>query len=87
MKVFKVFDEEWEEIMGRKQLIEFVTYQIQDNFIMEDIENKDSDLYAYTEDVPTDLVKKVLEGGKITLEEAIKLLPVRAFDITELELY
>lgn len=87
MKVYKVYDEEWEEIMGKKQVIEFMTDQILNNFCFEDIEDKDSELYCYTSNFDRKILKKIFENKKISFNEAVKILPVRSFYIKEIEVY
>ena len=89
--IYKVYDDEWSEIMGEGQLKEFACSQIDnapDDFEEENIWN-----------LTKDEVKKVLGIVKtywnttfpnfpaITKEEAILLLTVRNFDIDEIEVY
>lgn len=87
MKVYRVYDDEWEEIMGEKQVIEFMTDQILSNFCKEDLKDEDSDIYCYTTDFNRGIVQKIFDNKEITLQEAIDILPVRDFYVKEIEIY
>ena len=89
MKVFKVYDDEWSEIMGRQQLKEFAISQVwncPDDFIRENleitVEEKDLDKILK-------ISKEILEQDcpKLSLKDAKLLLMARCFDVEEVELY
>ena len=86
-KVFKVFDDEWEEIMGEGQLKEFATNQaceINLEELKEDAEVKGVDV---DKDI-IELVEKVNKGYQIkTIEEIEKVFEYRYFDYIELEVF
>ena len=87
MKIYRIYDDEWGKIMGKKQVIEFMTDQILNNFCIEDLEDEYSDLYCYSSKFDKKIVKKIFENKKITFKEAVKILSVRSYYIEEIEVY
>ena len=75
MKCYKVFDEGFEEICGEKQLIDFAKMQADclDEY----------DLGSLSDE----LKEKIEKNREISIEDAFKILDLRAFDVEELELY
>ena len=90
MKVYKVYDTEWEEIMGKGQVIEFMINQILNNFVIDDLNDKESDLYCYINKltkIQKNIIEKIFNNEKITFKQAIEILPIRDFYIKEIEIY
>ena len=93
MNIYKVYDDEWEGIMGSGQLKEFSYYQTQQFLDTHDEEWE----RECTEDL-SNLSKNALEDIKTGLSEgsfvenvsdgiAIELLALRSFDVEELKVY
>lgn len=86
MKVYRVYDDEWEGIMGSKQIREFATSQIYnapDDFTEENLK----DFYNYKSII--NLANKVLDDNyKIkTMKQVDKVFSVRYFEYEELNVY
>lgn len=75
MKCYKVFDEELQEIYGPEQLKQFAKDQSE--------ELDDLDL----ESLSDELREKIGKNREISIEDAFKILELRAFDIEEMEIY
>ena len=93
MYIYKVYDDEWEGIMGSGQLKEFSYYQTQEFLNSYDEEYEKDSVEALS-----DLSKNALEDIKTGLSEgsfvenvsdgiAIELLALRSFDVEELKVY
>lgn len=75
MKCYKVFDEEWEETFGEKQLLSFA-------------KDQSGELYEYhLEDLSDELREKIEKNKELSIDDAFKILDLRAFDVEELELF
>lgn len=75
MKAYKVFDEDWEDIMGPKQLISFATDQ-------------SSELDDYDLSSVSDEFKETIQQNKeLSFDDAVMVLKLRCFNIEEMELY
>lgn len=93
LEVFRVFDDEWQDIMGSEQLREFATLQILNNF---DGENDDDLAYYienYIEEEKQEEVKKLIKEMfnnykvELTTEQATELLKIRLFDVEKLDVH
>lgn len=87
MKIYKVFDDEWEAIYGIEQLKDFATDQVlncEDNFLQDNLE-----AYEDNWEEILKLANKILnERYRIqTLDEVKLVFQVRCFDIEEIEVY
>ena len=85
--IYKVYDEEYSEIMGINQLKEFATGQVlnsADDFIEENLK----DYYKNWEEI-INLANKILfEKYEIqTIDEVKLIFQVRCFDIEEVTVY
>ena len=89
-KVFKVYDEEWEAIVGEVQLREFAVQQVQcspDDYIEENIwQAKDEDKPMLLEVVQRIWDNKV-EPKDLTDKEVELILTERSYEIEELNIY
>ena len=99
--IYKVYDDEWSEIMGEGQLKEFSVYQAVMNYdYVSDEELEDDIELNVTEDKQAE-VREILnnlynENNKmsdedfaktLTIEQAKELLKMRCFDVDEIEVY
>ena len=99
--IYKVYDDEWSEIMGEGQLKEFAVYQVVMNYdYVSDEELEDDIELNVTEDKQAE-VREILnnlynENNKmsdedfaktLTIEQAKELLKIRYFDVDEIEVY
>lgn len=75
MIVYKVFDNEWENIFGPKQLIGFATDQ-------SDCLDE-SDLSG----VSDEFRNTIKEHKELNFDDAVMVLKLRQYDIEEIELY
>lgn len=75
MIVYKVFDDEWENIFGPKQLIDFATDQ---SGCLDE-----SDLSC----VSDEFRNTIKEHKKLSFDDAVMVLKLRQYDIKEIELY
>lgn len=75
MIVYKVFDDEWEDIFGPKQLIGFATDQLS--------ELDESDLSC----VSDEFRNTIQEHKELSFDDAVMVLKLRQYDIEEIELY
>ena len=75
MKCYKVFDEEIIEVFGEKQLIDFAMMQA-DCLDEYDLEN-----------LSDELREKIEKNKELSIEDAFKILDLRAFDIEEIEIF
>ncbi len=99
--IYKVYDDEWSEIMGEGQLKEFAIYQIVMNYDSDVDEELIDAVETYISEDKQAKVKEILdnlcnEGNKIsdedfaktiTIEQAKDLLKLRYFDVDEIEVY
>lgn len=99
--IFRVYDDEWEKIMGSRQLRKFALYQltewydrVSDVELEEEIEYKiGSSMQDRIKEIVTDFFnseKKYTEENyatKITVKDAIELLKLRYFDVEEIKVY
>lgn len=92
MKVFKVYDDEWEQIVGEGQLKEFVISQVwncPDDYLKENLEyTLDSTQVDKVLEL-TDMIQKCNNENypELSLEDIKLLLSARCFDLEEIELY
>ena len=89
--IYKVYDDEWEEIMGEGQIREFALSQVHncpDDFLEENInqvEDKDKERLL-------DVVNRILNNRNffahdLTAKEVSLILTERCFDIEKLNIY
>ena len=92
MKVFKVYDDEWEQIVGEGQLKEFVISQVwncPDDYLKENLEyTLDSTQVDKVLEL-SDMIQKCNDENypALSLEDTKLLLNARCFDLEEIELY
>ena len=92
MKVFKVYDDEWEQIVGEGQLKEFVISQVwncPDDYLKENLEyTLDSTQVDKVLEL-SDMIQKCNDENypTLSLEDIKLLLSARCFDLEEIELY
>lgn len=95
MKIYKVYDDEWEELFGPNQLIDFCRGQMADllgNYTFAEIDD-DIDFYIKAESRVK--IKNLLREfdrnsdalNNISEELAIELLQLRFYMVKEIELY
>lgn len=75
MIAYKVFDDEWEDLFGPKQLIDFATDQSS--------ELDDYDLSG----VSDEFRNTIKEHKELSFDDAVMVLKLRQYDIEEIELY
>lgn len=75
MIAYKVFDDEWEDLFGPKQLIDFATDQLS--------ELDDYDLSG----VSDEFRNTIKEHKELSFDDAVMVLKLRQYDIEEIELY
>lgn len=86
-KVYRVSDDEWEEIMGDEQIREFAVNQVcdcPDDFLEDNIKG-----YYENEQGILDLADRILNKGytNLTLEEVNMIFNVRCFEYKELNIH
>lgn len=90
MKIFKIYDDEWEAIFGKKQLLKFASEQVQnasDDFIEE------NDAFYGLDEQTTENYKKLVarcESGEIVNDfEFAKwaIEDIRHYEIEEIDVY
>ena len=88
MIIYRVYDDEWQDIMGIEQLKDFATEQIlntsTDEFIKQDLSLYYDNWFEFV-----NLANKVLNDNYFiqTLEEAILALNFRDFEVEEIEVW
>ena len=92
-QVFRVFEEDWEDIMGYKQLLHFCTFQILENFFDEN----DDELICNIEEIIDEdkqeeiknLVKDIFNEDTVdlTVEQITELLKLRGYEIEILDVH
>lgn len=96
--IFKVYDEEWSEIMGFTQLQEFAVYRMEENDLFEDMLLEDE---MYGEDTELNPVQKqnreIVKQAYINFrdnnikptdkETIIKIINFADFEVEEREIY
>lgn len=75
MKAYRVFDGDWEDIMGPKQLISFATDQSS--------ELDDYDLSG----VSDEFRETILQNKELSFDDAVMVLKLRCFDIEEMNIF
>lgn len=85
MIIYKVFDEEFEEIMGEQQLSKFAisqVYNCYDEYLEEYIE----ETFANSAEI-LKLTKQIIENklGVLTVEQSKIILNLRGFEVEEIE--
>lgn len=75
MNCYKVFDEELEEICGPEQLKRFAKDQ------SEELDGLD------LESLSDELKEKIEKNREISIDDAFKILELRAFDVEEMEIF
>lgn len=75
MTVYRVFDDEWEDIFGPRQLIGFARDQLS--------ELDENDLSC----VSDEFRERIQQNKELSFDDAVMVLKLRAFDIEETELY
>lgn len=99
--IFRVYDDEMEEIMGNRQLRKFALYQLKEYCdMLTDEEIKDEIEICVSED-KKDRIKEIITdffnfenkyteenyATKISVKDAIELLKLRCFHVEELKVY
>lgn len=87
MKVYKVFDEEFEQLVGEKQLNDFAisqVYNCYDEYLEEYIE----EIFVNSAEI-LELTKQIVENKLevLTVEQSKTLLHIRGFEVEEIEVY
>lgn len=92
-QVFRVFEEDWEDIMGYEQLLHFCTFQILENFFDEN----DDELICNIEEIIDEdkqeeiknLVKDIFNEDTVdlTVEQITELLKLRGYEIEILDVH
>ena len=90
-KVYRVYDDEWEQAMGEVQIREFAISQVYnspDDFLPENINFLNTD----EKEKVVNLANKILNSpnlipNTLTMEEVKLILTERCFDIEELNIY
>lgn len=99
--IYKVYDDEWSEIMGEGQLKEFAVYQTVMNYDYTSDEELHENINTYVEKDKQARIKEILDrlydknntesdedfAKTLTVEEAKDLLKLRYFDVDEIEVY
>ncbi len=92
MKIFRVYDDEWEQIMGEGQLKEFVISQVwncPDDYLKENLEyTLDSTQIDKVLEL-SDMIQKCDDENypTLSLDDIKLLLSARCFDLEEIEIY
>ncbi len=90
--IYKIHDDEWEEIMGVQQLKKFAIYQMGEKFNYCDDEEIQEHIKIYVSDEYQDQIREIInmfpDDDKVfqslTPELAIELLKLRYFDVEEI---
>lgn len=93
-RVYKVSDDEWEDIMGSEQLRSFALDQMIEKINASDDEEIEEDIDSYVDDNYKDKVREVLKlysddidvEEQLTDELAIEILKLRYFDVEKLNI-
>ena len=91
MEIFRVYDDEWEQVMGETQIREFAISQVfnsPDDFLPENINFLNTD----EKERLVELANKILNNpnllpSELTMEEVGLILTERCFDTEEVEVY
>ena len=88
--IYKVSDDEWEEIMGEEQIREFAISQVfnsPDDFLKENVEFFTDD--KETQDRIVKLANKITDEDytDLTIEEITLILNNRCFEVEKLNIY
>ena len=87
MKVYKVYDDEYSEIMGTEQLREFAFYQLQEYCNIHEEKELEEDIECYEDDLRF-IIYYCYDNNILAHElsdiQAIELLKLRNFDVEEL---
>lgn len=93
MKVYKVYDDQWEGIMGSGQLKEFC-YDQTHEFLNAYEEEYDKDSIESLSDLAKNVIEDIKTGvtedsfvDNVGVGVAIELLTLRCFDVDELNIY
>lgn len=92
--VYKVSDDEWEDIMGSEQLRSFALDQMVEKINTSDDEEIEEDIDSYVTDKYKDKVREIFKLfpnneqvlGQLTDELAIEILKLRYFDVEKLHI-
>lgn len=87
MRIFKIYDEEFEQIVGQKQLKEFAVEQVQnasDDYLAENLDMTNPNMERIVKKAEEILTDKYC---LITIEQAKQIIAVRNFEIEEIEVF
>ena len=90
MKIYKVYDDEFSIICGKKQLLEFAesqVYNASDDFIEENLDLNDKEDRRIFKLANKILNSEPSELALTTVEQAKLLLNNRCYDVEEIEVY
>lgn len=89
MKVYKIYDEDYEELAGEIQLGDFVAREVCDNSDSYEAEVLEEEGYASKEIKKIRSLVEIIESGGHTtkVKEVELLLKVRGYNLEEIELY
>lgn len=93
--VYKVYDDEWEDIQGPEDLKEFTLMQMVEKVNTSDHEEIEDDIKCYIDENMQEDTRKLMllcENGTLTtsdytIPQAIELLKLRFFDVDTLYLH
>lgn len=86
MKIYRVFDDTWEQVMDEGQVCKFAisqVYNCPDDYLAENLK----DCVDNAEEVSTIAFNVLNLRETITFEQAKMLLNARCFDLEEIEVY
>lgn len=90
MKIYRVYDDEWSGIYGKKQLLQFAesqVYNASDDFIEENLNLNDKQDRRILKLANKILNSTLSENILTTVEQAKLILGHRYFEIEEIEVY
>lgn len=86
MKIYRVFDDVWEQVMGEGQVCEFAisqVYNCPDDYLVDNLEG----YVDNAKEISTIAFNILNLKETITFEQAKMLLNARCFDLEEIEVY
>lgn len=89
MKVFRIYDEDYSELAGNKQLGEFVAREVCNNSDYYEVEYLQNEGYTDTEITKIRALAEEVQSGNYTskVSDAELLLKVRGYKVETIELY
>lgn len=89
MRVFRVFDDEWEQIMGEEQLKGFAYERILNSNLLDEKELQDEDeVNGISSKAILEIIRESnMRGGVQSIDSAIMLLNYDCYDIEVLNIY